>query len=264
MQIHPRRLSVTVEQVLASYAETKSSHKTATELGISASAVLRWLKLAGVAAEGLTKYREAAAEVSAELGQQVAASYADGQTLVSLSKQHGASIYGLKKAILRAGGTLRKNLKSEVSPETVAEIVGLYEAGMTQAEIGLKVGRPQSSICLILRGAGITTYKDKGGARSKGHKAKGGYMQVFLPLTDPLACMRGFSGYVLEHRLVMARKLDRPLTPDETVHHIDGNPSNNAPSNLQLRQGKHGKGVVHTCRDCGSHNVATERLATLE
>lgn len=40
--------------------------------------------------------------------------------------------------------------------------------------------------------------------------------------------------YVLEHRLVMEEHLGRFLEPEEVVHHIDGDPSNNALDNLQL------------------------------
>lgn len=61
-------------------------------------------------------------------------------------------------------------------------------------------------------------------------------------------------GYVAEHRLIMARHLDRPLTKKETVHHKDGNQNNNI-ANLQLRTGNHGKGASFECADCGSHNV---------
>lgn len=68
------------------------------------------------------------------------------------------------------------------------------------------------------------------------------------------------TGHVLEHRLVMARKLGRPLLRTETVHHIDGDRMNNAPENLQLRQGKHGKHVVMCCLDCGSHNIGHVEL----
>ena len=41
-------------------------------------------------------------------------------------------------------------------------------------------------------------------------------------------------GWVLEHRLVMEKQLGRYLQSGEIVHHIDGNRTNNALSNLQL------------------------------
>lgn len=40
----------------------------------------------------------------------------------------------------------------------------------------------------------------------------------------------------LEHVMVMEKRIGRPLTRGEIVHHIDGNRSNNADSNLHLCQ----------------------------
>lgn len=37
-----------------------------------------------------------------------------------------------------------------------------------------------------------------------------------------------------EHRRIMRLKLGRDLRDDEVVHHIDGNPLNNKPSNLEV------------------------------
>jgi hypothetical protein len=44
-----------------------------------------------------------------------------------------------------------------------------------------------------------------------------GYVRVFCP-DSPMAAA---NGYALEHRLVMAQHIGRPLTPDETVHHLE-------------------------------------------
>ena len=46
--------------------------------------------------------------------------------------------------------------------------------------------------------------------------------------------MRMANGYIMEHRLVMARWVGRPLWRTECVHHLDHNPRNNERGNLEL------------------------------
>lgn len=46
----------------------------------------------------------------------------------------------------------------------------------------------------------------------------------------------------LEHRVIMEEYLGRPLSPDETVHHLDGDRLNNNVENLELWSSRHPKG----------------------
>jgi hypothetical protein len=93
-----------------------------------------------------------------------------------------------------------------------------------------------------------------------------GYVLLLVREDDPLYPMARMkttdARYCFEHRLVMARHLGRLLHDDETVHHVDGNKENNDISNLQLRQGRHGKGAAFRCRSCGSHDIEAAELAS--
>ncbi len=75
---------------------------------------------------------------------------------------------------------------------------------------------------------------------------RGGYVYIWIPLDDPLYCMcshrnrKRLDGtpipgdYLPEHRLVMARRLGRPLLKSEPVHHKNGIKSDNRIENLEL------------------------------
>lgn len=57
-----------------------------------------------------------------------------------------------------------------------------------------------------------------------------GYVEAYYP-ESPMAKK---DGWVPMHRLVMSLSLGRPLTKEEVVHHINGDPGDNRLSNLQL------------------------------
>jgi hypothetical protein len=74
-----------------------------------------------------------------------------------------------------------------------------------------------------------------------GRRIVGGYVQVLLQDEDRHLIKPMSNGYVLEHRLVMARQLGRPLHKDETVHHKRSK-TENEPGNLELWVSNHPKG----------------------
>ena len=59
-----------------------------------------------------------------------------------------------------------------------------------------------------------------------------GYILQYAPKHHRAIRSGGEKGYVYEHILVAEKTIKRKLLPDEEVHHLDFNRSNNAPGNL--------------------------------
>lgn len=176
----------------------------------------------------------------------------DGVTIRNVLKGH--------KIERRKTGSGSKEFTKEVSDE----MIKLYKSGVSQENIAKQFKTHQSKVSKILRFNGI----DCGGRSGDKHHNwnggrivnKSGYVYVLMDSNSPYASMAISTGYVMEHRLVMAQHLKRPLEKTETVHHINGNTQDNRIENLQLRQGKHGKNQVFVCCNCGSHNIKPTEL----
>lgn len=110
----------------------------------------------------------------------------------------------------------------------------------------LRRGEPRHLICIPCKGKrylgrisprGPDSSNWKGGRQNTGH----GYIRVLIYPGDFFYPMALKSGYILEHRLVMAKRLCRCLLPWEVVHHKNGIKDDNNIDNLELlaAQGKH-------------------------
>jgi hypothetical protein len=261
----PRSRPVSDDQIIASYGETASAYRTAAALGIGATTVERVLTKHQIPRMGLARYRERILKFKGQ-EDEVRRAYEDGATLDAIRQRFGhASDDAIKHAIRRAGGTLRGNPAPRENKAEVETIRRLSESGMGQMRISLEIGRSQSFVSRLMRRHGIATLRLTGERHPMWNGGRvvtpDGYVRVWVAADDPMASMKLNDGYVAEHRLVMARHLGRPLLRSETVHHINGDKTDNRIENLQLRQGKHGKHVVMACRDCGSHNIGPAPIA---
>lgn len=203
-----------------------------------------------------------------EQEEEAARMYAAGQKTKSIAVHLGVHPVTLRKALRARGVALRGGgqRRVEFADDVVRSMVMMKETGASLREIAAAFHTSAPTVSGVLTRAGVRLERRAVGARhgqwKGGRFVQDGRVHVLVAADDPLAVMRDRSGYVLENRLVMARHLGRPLLPSETVHHKNNQDTlNNDISNLQLRQGRHGKGGAFQCADCGSHNVIPVPLA---
>lgn len=201
----------------------------------------------------------------------VVADYASGLRASDVANKYGLNRKTVTTIVRRNGGKVRGQqeasgrAKDDMGPFE-NRIVELRKLGLSQQQIATQVGKSQALISRVLISRGMPTKMKRSGADHGSWRGgriinELGYVSVLVSLDDEMASMRGGTGYVLEHRLVVARWLGRPLSRHETVHHINGDNGDNRLENLQLRQGLHGKGVVMKCACCGSMDIISTKIA---
>lgn len=180
----------------------------------------------------------------------------DRKMISSMAKRHGHHEYA---SMVKGGinGINTKHLNDK--------ILELHSMNLSQKKIGIEVGISQCVVSRVLRQLNLkpnNPLSSKKGIDSnlwRGGRVTtvNGYVMI---LSNEFPSMRTKTGYILEHRLNMAKYLGRSLEKWESVHHVDGNRSNNDISNLQLRIGQHGNGVVYCCSKCGSFKLNPNKL----
>lgn len=247
-----------VNTIVMLYGQGVSRLRIAKQFGTKCGSITSILQNKGV--EIRPPYKR---KLSPEQETELVRRYLAKAPTANLREVFGVTDQTIRKIIHRHGGSmrLRGGRCREFSSDEVNEMANLWEQGMSQTAIAQRFGSNQTTVSKVLAQRGIkvkhrNAIGELHGRWNGGRTISGnGYTLIRLAHDHRFAAMRSRSGYVLEHRFVMATYLNRPLLPHETVHHINGDKLDNRMENLQLRQGQHGKGVVLRCADCGSQNV---------
>jgi hypothetical protein len=266
MPAQKHRRKVPDETLIASYQEGLSVQRVAVKHETNATSVYKALLRANIPMKVRADYLKNARRYTDEQESQIIAAYNAGERDADLIRRFGGTDYSLKAVIRRAGLSLRPNPVPVATDVEIATVCELHADGVPASKIAIRLDRSANFVLRIIREQGLPRH-----ARARGPEHgmwKGGrwlddagYVHVLAGDDAVGIAMRGQRNHVLEHRLVMARHLGRPLTNRETVHHIDGDPKNNVIENLQLRQGRHGKGACLRCRTCGSTDLEPVSIA---
>ncbi len=263
-----RKINDAVEkEIVLKYQEGKSYNSLAKEYSISAMTVRKYVHRNGVEsrADDFARYFKTQEQID-----KLTELWKSGMTQEELKNYFGCGWSAIKTGLKKAGINSKcyRMERIRLSPDIQKQIESYWLNGFSAHTIGTNLSFDRKTICewlekqgydvepRYLAGINHGSYKD-----GKTHDSHG-YILILMDKSDPyFPFMANKSGYCYEHRLVMAKHLGRPLSSQETVHHINRVVNDNRIENLQLRQGKHGSGIVLCCGECGSSNIIPVPIA---
>ena len=231
-------------EVAAAYQDGESIRDIAARLKIRAQVIIQCLDDAEVPRRGGGGRPMFTDDEAAEME----AAYLEGATLTQIAEQFDTSHITIRNYLVKRGVELRApGVSLFWTDERRAEAARRYKAGQSQQQIADALGCDQTTVSNALYRLDIRPRADmprmeRHGSWKGGRFIDGdGYVRVKLPDADRHLITPLSNGYVMEHRLVMARHLGRPLLPDENVHHQRSN-SENEIEHLELWTSSQPKG----------------------
>lgn len=254
---------VDAAEVSRRYEAGETIRTLAVVFGVNTKRVLAVLRRHGVASRPFGRPWRFTQEEEVAL----AAEYAAGASLTFLARKHLGDVATISRAAVRGGVEMRRmGTPARWTPEFSAQVVAAHAGGETRQQLADRLGISLQWVTTQLRAAGVDVKEAHRSGPNHWNWKEGrytnrqGYVMVIPTDDDLLVCTMKANGYVAEHRLVMGKSLGRRLTQDETVHHVNGDKTDNRTENLQLRQGNHGSGTVLSCRNCGSYDLEADPL----
>lgn len=239
-------------EIVRRYAAGESAQKLGAAFGLGGDkAIKRVLKEHGA----FVLNRRFTGQFSLDDRAEIVRRYQAGETQRAIAESYGCTGGNIRHVLVREDVYIRPLGGGPIDPRSEAILRTMRDEGATIEAIAKHLSVSRSTLKRWVKELGLPSTSGRTSHEFWTSKGGHGYRTAYVGVDDPMRVMAGTGESVLEHRLVMARALGRPLARHETVHHINGDRADNRLENLQLRQGNHGSGVAMACLDCGSHNV---------